>query len=60
LISTTLIIIFGSDGNLDLKEGIILLSVYILFVLVVFLEDKYFPKNRQYHNIVKVEDEYSL
>lgn len=59
LISTLLIIIFGEDGNLDLLEGIILLVVYFVFVLVVFLEDKYFPKNRQYKNI-KVEDEYSL
>ena len=54
-----MIIIFGEEGNLDLLEGIILLVVYFVFDLVVFLEDKYFPKNRQYKNI-KVEDEYSL
>jgi hypothetical protein len=46
LISTTLIIIFGIHGNLDLIEGIILLVVYFIFVLVVFFEDKYFPQNR--------------
>ena len=46
LISTTLIILFGINGNLNLIEGIILLIVYFIFVLVVFFEDKYFPQNR--------------
>ncbi len=42
-ISVALIILFFSDGHLSQIESLIFLSVYIIYILVMFLWQKYFP-----------------
>jgi len=49
-ISVALIILFFSDGHLTQFESLIFLSVYIIYILVMFLWQKYFPyKDTEQH-----------
>jgi len=42
IIATLLIIAFGIVGNLNMVNGIMLLSLYAILVLIVFVEEKFF------------------